>query len=110
VCVCSWQKVPFPWFALFDKLQSLKTTTMTFEEVVEIAGTCGLPALQGNSLHDDVRQFLSYFAEIGAWKYLSEFKLVILSPCEFFIGPITKVIRDFDIHRTDGPEYNLARL
>ncbi|EGD80670.1 hypothetical protein, variant [Salpingoeca rosetta] len=94
------QEVAVPYLHLYDKLNAIardeKRPLLTFDEVAEIARTCGLRT------HDETRaclQFLHLYSMALYYDHVPGMEdYVILSP-QWAVDTMTRVIRNFDLHR-----------
>ncbi|EGD73711.1 hypothetical protein PTSG_05418 [Salpingoeca rosetta] len=94
------QEVAVPYLHLFDKLHAIardeKRPLLTFDEVVDIARTCGLRT------RDETRaclQFLHLYSMVLCYDHVPGMEdYVILSP-QWAVDTMARVIRNFDLHR-----------
>ncbi|EGD80405.1 hypothetical protein PTSG_11050 [Salpingoeca rosetta] len=93
------QEVAVPYLHLYDKLNAIardeKRPLLTFDEVVEIAHTCGLRTRQETKA---CLQFLHLYSMVLYYDSVPGMDdYVILSP-QWAVDTMTRVIRNFDLH------------
>ncbi|EGD74093.1 hypothetical protein PTSG_12359 [Salpingoeca rosetta] len=93
------QEVAVPYLHLYDKLHAIarneKRPLLTFDEVVEIARTCGLRTRQETRA---CLQFLHLYSMVLFYDSVPGMEdYVILSP-QWAVDMMTRVIRNFDLH------------
>ncbi|EGD81215.1 hypothetical protein PTSG_13160 [Salpingoeca rosetta] len=94
------QEVAVPYLHLYDKLNAIardeKRPLLTFDEVVKIAGTCGLHTREETRA---CLQFLHLYSMVLYYDHVPGMEdYVILSP-QWAVDTMTRVIRNFDLHR-----------
>ncbi|EGD72546.1 hypothetical protein PTSG_11612 [Salpingoeca rosetta] len=94
------QEVAVPYLHLYDKLHAIardeKRLLLTFDEVVQIAHTCGLRTRQETRA---CLQFLHLYSMVLYYDSVPGMEdFVILSP-QWAVDMMTRVIRNFDLHR-----------
>ncbi|EGD81994.1 hypothetical protein PTSG_02681 [Salpingoeca rosetta] len=94
------QEVAVPYLHLYDKLNAIardeKRPLLTFDEVVQIARTCGLPTCEETRA---CLQFLHLYSMVLYYDHVPGMEdYVILSP-QWAVDTMTRVIRNFDLHR-----------
>ncbi|EGD72606.1 GTPase [Salpingoeca rosetta] len=96
------QEVAVPYLHLYDKLHAIardeKRPLLTFDDVVDIARTCGLRTRQETKA---CLQFLHLYSMVLYYDHVPGMEnYVILSP-QWAVDTMTRVIRNFDLHRDE---------
>ncbi|EGD80138.1 hypothetical protein PTSG_13103 [Salpingoeca rosetta] len=93
------QEVAVPYLHLYDKLNAIardeQRPLLTFDEVVQIARTCGLRTREETKA---CLQFLHLYSMVLYYDHVPGMEdFVILSP-QWAVDTMTRVIRNFDLH------------
>lgn len=103
-------QVHLAWVGVYDDLRREGRTTMRMAELEALGRKHGLPATPGLTLREEVRVLASFFSGLGFIMWFPEpslADLVVVNPAAFLIGPATKLVCQYGLHRI--PEHDTAR-